>query len=207
MEKKRFIDIHSHIIFGADDGVSSLSEAVKVLKQDRDEGAAAVFATPHFGRENIFEPDAAMVRRNFEMLKERAAEEVPDRFCRAVPESGLLAGSVLAFDGFTGFTPVQYRLLEQRMAAARDMYVTVTMDEKQGIFDSFRQTDLFALSIETARTLMRIAQRQGISVAEQKRFGREEGAEERGRLRRPRRAHHHRQRAWLRHGRGRTLCR
>jgi len=78
MEKKRFIDIHSHIIFGADDGVSSLSEAVKVLKQDRDEGAAAVFATPHFGRENIFEPDAAMVRRNFEMLKERAAEEVPE---------------------------------------------------------------------------------------------------------------------------------
>ena len=78
MEKKRFIDIHSHIIFGADDGVSSLGEAVKVLKQDRDEGATAVFATPHFGRENIFEPDAAMVRRNFEMLKERAAEEVPE---------------------------------------------------------------------------------------------------------------------------------
>ena len=78
MEKKRFIDIHSHIIFGADDGVSSLGEAVKVLKLDRDEGATAVFATPHFGRENIFEPDAAMVRRNFEMLKERAAEEVPE---------------------------------------------------------------------------------------------------------------------------------
>ena len=106
------------------------------------------------------------------------AEEVPDRFCRAVPESGLLAGSVLAFDGFTGFTPVQYRLLEQMMAAARDMYVTVTTDEKQGIFDSFRQTDLFALSMETARTLVRIAQRQGIPVADEKRFGREEGAED-----------------------------
>ena len=77
-EVGRFVDIHSHIIFGADDGVQSLGEAIRVLKQDRDEGAFAVFATPHYGRENGYAPDAAGVRQKFEMLKERAAEEVPE---------------------------------------------------------------------------------------------------------------------------------
>ena len=75
---KKYIDIHSHIIFGADDGVESLTEAIEVLKLDRDEGACAVFATPHYGRENGYAPDAAPVMRNFELLKERAAEEVPE---------------------------------------------------------------------------------------------------------------------------------
>ena len=74
----RFIDIHSHIIFGADDGAESLKEAIELLKLDREEGAYAVFATPHYGMENGFAPDAAGVMRNFELLKERAAEEVPE---------------------------------------------------------------------------------------------------------------------------------
>ena len=77
-ERKRFADIHSHIIFGADDGAQSLTEAVELLKLDRDEGAYAVFATPHYGRENGYTPDAAGVMRGFELLKERAAEEVPE---------------------------------------------------------------------------------------------------------------------------------
>ena len=76
-EKKPFIDIHSHIIFGADDGAQSLTEAVELLELDREEGAVAVCATPHYGRENIYTPDAAMVMQKFELLKERAAEEVP----------------------------------------------------------------------------------------------------------------------------------
>ena len=42
-EPKRLIDIHSHIIFGADDGAQSLDEAIELLKLDRDEGAYAVF--------------------------------------------------------------------------------------------------------------------------------------------------------------------
>jgi protein-tyrosine phosphatase len=78
MEKKRFTDIHSHIIFGADDGAGSLDEAIELLKLDREEGAYAVFATSHYGIENIYAPDAALVMQKFELLKERAAAEVPE---------------------------------------------------------------------------------------------------------------------------------
>ena len=77
-EKYRFIDIHSHIIYGADDGAGSLKEAVRLLELDEEEGAAAVFATPHYGKENGYAPDAAGVMQTFERLKERAAEEVPE---------------------------------------------------------------------------------------------------------------------------------
>ena len=77
-ELKRFIDIHSHIIFGADDGAESLVEAIELLKRDRDEGAYAVFATPHYGAENIYTPEASLVMQKFELLKERAAKEVPE---------------------------------------------------------------------------------------------------------------------------------
>jgi len=74
-----FIDIHSHIIYGADDGAQSMTEAIRMLQADRDQGAVAVFATPHYGRENNnFLPPAAGVREKFELLKERAAEEVPE---------------------------------------------------------------------------------------------------------------------------------
>ena len=77
-ELRKFVDTHSHIVFGADDGAQSLTEAIELLKLDRDEGTYAVFATPHYGRENGFAPDAAGVMRKFELLKERAAEEVPE---------------------------------------------------------------------------------------------------------------------------------
>ena len=70
---KAFIDIHSHIIYGADDGAQSMTEAIRMLQADRDQGAVAVFATPHYGRENNnFLPPAAGVREKFELLKERA---------------------------------------------------------------------------------------------------------------------------------------
>ena len=75
---RRLIDIHSHIIFGADDGVQCLDDAIELLKLDRDEGAYAVFATPHYGTENIYTPEASLVMQKFELLKERAAKEVPE---------------------------------------------------------------------------------------------------------------------------------
>ena len=77
-DRRKFIDIHSHIVYGADDGAQSLDEAIELLKLDREEGAYAVFATHHYGIENVGAPDAALVMQKFELLKERAAVEVPE---------------------------------------------------------------------------------------------------------------------------------
>ena len=76
--ERQFVDIHSHIVFGADDGAETLDEAVWMLKRDRAEGAVAVFATPHYAPENGFAPEASYVLEKFEILKEAAGREVPD---------------------------------------------------------------------------------------------------------------------------------
>ena len=76
--ERQFVDIHSHIIFGADDGAETLDEAVEILKRDRAEGAVAVFATPHYAPEKGFAPEASYVREKFAILKEAAEKEIPD---------------------------------------------------------------------------------------------------------------------------------
>ena len=51
------VDIHSHIIPGADDGSQSEEETAELLRLAREEGIQWVFATPHYGIENGYAPD------------------------------------------------------------------------------------------------------------------------------------------------------
>lgn len=86
--------------------------------------------------------------------------------CRTVPESELLKRSVVVLDGFTGFTPVQNRLLAELMKLARDVIVTVTIDDRE---DPYRYTDacqMFGMSKHTVTTLTRIARECGVEQRE-----------------------------------------
>lgn len=53
-------------------------------------------------------------------MRERyiTAEELLDVLCRVAERSRLLRDSVLVLDGYTGFTPVQYRLLASSLSCA-----------------------------------------------------------------------------------------
>ena len=62
------------------------------------------------------------------------SEEVLTVLSGVVPQSKLLKDCVICLDGFTGFTPVQYRLIRELMKVCSDMYLTVNMDEKQSVF-------------------------------------------------------------------------
>ena len=77
-EVRQFVDIHSHIIFGADDGAGTLDEALEMLKRDREEGAVAVFATPCYAPERGYAPEASFVLEKFALLREAATREIPD---------------------------------------------------------------------------------------------------------------------------------
>ena len=56
------------------------------------------------------------------------AEELPELLTRVVDQSRLVKGSVMAFDGFTGFTPIQNQLLRKLLTLAERTMVTVTCD-------------------------------------------------------------------------------
>jgi protein-tyrosine phosphatase len=48
------IDIHSHIIFGVDDGAPNVEESVKMVLEAENQGIEAIVATPHY-HDGLFE--------------------------------------------------------------------------------------------------------------------------------------------------------
>ncbi len=85
--------------------------------------------------------------------------------CPLVQESSLLKGSTLFLDGYTGFTPSQYRLLEQLFLTAKDIYITLTLKPSELLGDG-GGAPLFTLSKKTLSKLREIAIRCGQQEAE-----------------------------------------
>ena len=42
-----FVDIHSHVLYGLDDGAKSLDESVAMLQMAADDGTSDIVGTPH----------------------------------------------------------------------------------------------------------------------------------------------------------------
>jgi protein-tyrosine phosphatase len=57
------IDIHSHIIFGVDDGPSTIEESLKMVSEASNAGIKTIIATPHFQKE-VFENDKIVENYN-----------------------------------------------------------------------------------------------------------------------------------------------
>lgn len=55
-------------------------------------------------------------------------EETLDLLQKALGQSAIIPGSVIVFDGFTGFTPIQNRVIQELMTLASEVIVTVTLD-------------------------------------------------------------------------------
>jgi protein-tyrosine phosphatase len=52
------VDLHSHILFGIDDGAKNLAESIQLAMQARKQGVTHIFCTPHYNdylAENFFE--------------------------------------------------------------------------------------------------------------------------------------------------------
>lgn len=94
-----------------------------------------------------------------EYLKEKyiTKEELLDVLSDSVGESQLLKGSVITLDGFTGFTPVQDRLLGELLKICEKVMLTVEMDPQEDPFVCEHPYQLFALSKQTVTSLVRIA--------------------------------------------------
>lgn len=91
-------------------------------------------------------------------------EETLDLLCRLLPKSQIMKNSVVAFDGFTGFTPIQNRLIQKIMGLAKEVIVTAVMDgEEKNPYSPSGEQQLFYLSKKTAADLIRLAEEEGVS--------------------------------------------
>ena len=96
-------------------------------------------------------------------------EETLDLLAEAVPRSALLKGSTVVFDGFTGFTPVQNRVLAAILQTAGEVIFALDYAEDGGTpieavlaGAPFEEQDLFYLTRKTAAQITRMAQQAGI---------------------------------------------
>ncbi len=111
--------------------------------------------------------DLRLITRKFdEKIKDayRASEELLVLFAEQVKNSPRLCGSHIYLDGFTGFTPVQYRLLKELLRYAADVTVALTLPEDR-IKDPCPEYDLFYLSNQTLTKLSEAAEEAGVEVS------------------------------------------
>lgn len=94
------------------------------------------------------------------------AEELLDLVRTMVDRSAWLKNSVIAFDGFTGFTPIQNSLIEELMGIVPKIYVSVTIDSREDPFKMGPMQELFYMSKKYVTTLMKLAQNAGTKVLE-----------------------------------------
>lgn len=85
-------------------------------------------------------------------------EELLTTLCGYIKKSALIEGSTIVLDGFTGFTPSQYLVLEQLLLYAKKVIVTVTLPRDVSPYQKGSEEELFALSKRTVRRLVRLAQ-------------------------------------------------
>nr|MDE6853358.1 helicase-exonuclease AddAB subunit AddB [Lachnospiraceae bacterium] len=88
------------------------------------------------------------------------SEEVLAVFADVVGKSELLRGAEIYLDGFTGFTPLQYRLIRELMRVCGQMYVTVALDPRESIWHLDEPYKLFHMSKKMIARLRKIAQEE-----------------------------------------------
>lgn len=68
--REHAVDIHGHFIWDVDDGSRNETETMDLLRLGREEGMQWMFATPHYGIENGYDPDRRDVSGKFRKLSE-----------------------------------------------------------------------------------------------------------------------------------------
>ncbi len=113
--------------------------------------------------------DILSVYRSFEnFLQDHyvTAEKIPELLMEAADSSALLKDAVMIFDGYTGFTPVQLKLLQRLMHLVKEMYVTVTLDTGEDLYKKPEIQDLFFMSHKMVRALVHAAAEAGFELAD-----------------------------------------
>ena len=111
--------------------------------------------------------DVLIIYRGFEeYIKERyiTAEDKPEELLRVIDKSAFFDNAVVAFDGFTGFTPVQYRLFEKILLKSEHVINTVTLPQDENYNVITGEEELFFMSKNMMRIMGKIADQNGIAV-------------------------------------------
>ncbi len=114
--------------------------------------------------------DVALLYKEFkDYIKNRytTVEETLDLVSGLIPASDTVKNSVIAFDGYTGFTPVQNKLIGVLMEYAKEVHVALLLEDciqENDSKDKIREHELFYLSKKTMSTLGRMADERHVII-------------------------------------------
>lgn len=113
--------------------------------------------------------DLQVLYRGFmEYIREKfiTTEETLDLLREALKRSLIIKDSVVIFDGFTGFTPIQNRVIAELMLLTREVIMTITLDLQENPFVMDGEQKLFHLSKKTVADLVKLVQESGVERGE-----------------------------------------
>ena len=93
-------------------------------------------------------------------------EETLERVCKVVHKSEIVKDAVVVFDGFTGFTPIQNRLIAALLPITSEVIVTITIDRRENPFILDGEQKLFYLSKKTIKSLNELAKEVSVDRGE-----------------------------------------
>lgn len=113
--------------------------------------------------------DVLVMYREFEEFMKNGyitADEILNVLYDVSEKSQILSNAVIAFDEFTGFTPIQNKLINKLFKVASDILVTLTIDSSEDLYVSRGIHELFDMPKKTIKTLSEMAMRQNVTIDE-----------------------------------------
>lgn len=93
-------------------------------------------------------------------------EETLDLLRKRLPLSKIVKVSTFVFDGFTGFTPIQNKVMEELLLLAEDVIVTLEMDCRYSPYRLEGEEFLFHLTRQTVASLQKIGEKNRVPLKE-----------------------------------------
>ena len=110
--------------------------------------------------------DILLIMQGFEEYigdKYLISEQLLDVLADKMEKSEKLRNAVFYLDGFTGFTPIQRKVIEKLLRIGNKVYVSLTLDGRE-ISTPYRDYELFAMSKREKQELISLAQNAGTEI-------------------------------------------
>jgi len=134
-----FIDIHSHILPGVDDGAKTIDDSIDLLRQEKENGVTSVVLTPHFYPDyDTFDDHYTNILTAFKKLKKECeGKDLPDIYLGSEVQyfTGISRCEILDKLCISGtnylllelpfLTPITPTMLEEVKRIDRDLGITV----------------------------------------------------------------------------------
>lgn len=111
--------------------------------------------------------DMEVIYKEFKAYLENryiTGEEIMDVLALVAEKSAMLKDCVLVLDGFTGFTPVQNKLLRELLKICEKVLVSVTITKDENPYVYRHPYQLFALSKQMVTTLIQLAKEEKVEI-------------------------------------------